>query len=137
MQLEQERIQAALADLRPMLEQSVCFKYSNEKNFINQLLVLNPSALSPWAQEPENQLWVGRSGFGCRPSARGRAVYATSIYTGKMERWDRSDFHGVAIYIRLPDWARERFEEFRQSEQGLQNQDDFQNDNDESEELEL
>jgi hypothetical protein len=125
MGVKQEKIQAAIDGMRPMLEESVCYKHSGEKDFTNQLLVLKHSNLAPWAQEPENQLWIADSGFGCSPSASGRAVYATNLFDGEKARWNRSDFCGVAIENRLPEWARDRFEEYQQA-----------NNNEESEEIE-
>ena len=122
MGLEQEKIQAVIDGMKPMLEQSVCYKHSAEKDFSNQLLVLKPSALTPWSLEPESQLWIAKNGFGCSPTARGRAVFCENICDGEKASFDRSAFYGVAIANRLPDWAREKFEE--------------QNQNEESEELE-
>jgi hypothetical protein len=122
MGLSQEKIQAAIADMRPMLEQSVCYKSSDAKDFTNQLLVLKASKLAPWAKEPENQLWVAKNGSGCRPTASGRAVYCQNIFDGEEARWDRSDFHGIADDARLPDWAREKFEEYRQEQENSESE---------------
>jgi hypothetical protein len=138
MGMEQERIQDVIADMRPMLDEKVCFKHSNEKNFKDQLLVLKASTLASWALEPENQLWIAKHGFGTSPTARGRAVYCENLFDGEEARFNRTDFCGVAIYTRLPDWARERFEEYQKQQQDQQEQQNQDNqDNDESEELEL
>ena len=47
-----------------------------------KVLVMSPMTLreSYWA--PENQLWLATGGFGCAPSAAGRAVYATCLGDG-------------------------------------------------------
>jgi hypothetical protein len=114
MGLAQEKIQAVIADMPPLLDEKSCFKNSGGKDYEGQLLVLKPSALAPWALEPENQLWIASGGFGTRPDAGGRAVYAKCLYDGESARWNRSDFYGVANVNRLPDWAQEKFEEYQQ-----------------------
>ena len=53
-------------------------------------------------------------GFGCSPTAAGRAVYATCLSDGEHTRWDRSDFIGILREEHLPDWARESLEQIRQ-----------------------
>lgn len=76
-----------------------------------KVLVMKPSTLkeSYWSQE--NQLWVATSGFGCSPSAVGRAVYATCLGDGEDNvRWNREDFLGVLKDELLPDWAREQLD---------------------------
>ncbi len=38
------------------------------------------------------KLWLRESGFGCSPTASGRAVYATCLGDGEKTRWNREDF---------------------------------------------
>jgi hypothetical protein len=118
-----------------MLDEKVCFKHSNEKDFTDQLLVLKASALAPWALEPENQLWIAKYGFGTSPTASGRAVYCENLFDGEEARFNRTDFCGIAIGNRLPDWARERLDEY-QNQQEEQNQDN-QNTDESEDEFEL
>ncbi len=61
--------------------------------------------------------WEACSGFGCSPTASGRAVYATCLGDGENARWDRSDFIGVLKDEFLPDWARTKLEELHPPEQ--------------------
>ena len=70
---------------------------------------------SYWA--PENQLWLATGGFGCSPTAAGRAVYATCLGDGEHTRWDRSDFIGILREEHLPDWAREQVEKLKNSQE--------------------
>lgn len=111
--LEQEKIQDAIFDMLPMLDDKSCFKSSNQSDYKGQLLILKPSALAPWAKEPENQLWIAKNGFGTSPDARGRAVYAKSLFDGEDARWERNDFYGIANPEKLPDWARNRIDELQ------------------------
>lgn len=81
-----------------------------------KVLVMSPMTLreSYWA--PENQLWLATGGFGCAPSAAGRAVYATCLGDGERTRWNRSDFIGILKEEHLPDWARESLEQIRRED---------------------
>lgn len=60
---------------------------------------------------------AGGSGFGCSPTASGRAVYATCLSDGEDARWNREDFTGVLDEQYLPDWAVEKLTELRSSRQ--------------------
>lgn len=53
-------------------------------------------------------------GFGCSPGSRGRAVYFEDLFSGKRCRWDRTDILGIADREKLPDWAKEKAEEYEQ-----------------------
>jgi hypothetical protein len=114
MGLEQQKIQNAIFDMLPMLDEKSCFKDNDRRDYTGQLLVLKLSALAPWSIEPENQLWTAYQGFGTRPDAGGRAVYAKNLFDGEETRFDRADFYGIADPSRLPDWAQKAFDEYQQ-----------------------
>lgn len=78
-----------------------------------KVLVMSPWTLkeSYWSQK--NQLWLTTGGFGCSPTAAGRAVYATCLGDGEHTRWDRSDFIGILREEYLPDWARGQVEKLK------------------------
>ena len=94
-----------------------------------KVVVINPRHLKEEYWSPENQLWLATGGFGCSPTAAGRAVYATCLIDGDENRWDRSSVLGVIKEEYLPEWARERLvqmqkmdepeEEIRQNELNL------------------
>ena len=125
MGLAQEKIKAAVSDMPPLLEVKQCYATSDRRDYTGQLLILKPSALAPWAKEPDNQLWIASHGFGTSPTASGRAVYAQNLFDGEKARFNRADFYGVANVNRLPDWAQKGFADYME-----------QQNNDESEELE-
>jgi hypothetical protein len=127
MGVAQAAIQNAISDMPPMLSERQCVYANNSGEYTGRLLILKPSALAPWALEPENQLWVATHGFGCRPTALGRAVYAVNLYDGEKARFDRSDFFGVADTRRLTYTARDLFREYKEQQENLN----------ENEELEL
>ena len=90
---------------------------ADELDYTDKVLILRPGALKEECWSPRNQLWYGETGFGCSPTARGQAVYATCLGDGEKARWDRADFLGVLDEQYLPDWAMERLAELRPSEQ--------------------
>ena len=67
------------------------------ENLAGKVLVLNPNALAPQFQNRAGMLWRAGGGFGCYPSSRGRAVFATCIADGENARWDRADFIGIFV----------------------------------------
>ena len=104
----------ALAELQ-MFDRSHCDSLSGQ-DLEGKVLVMSPMTLkeSYWSQE--NQLWLATGGFGCSPTAAGRAVYATCLGDGEQTRWDRSDFIGILKEEHLPEWARESLEQLRQEQ---------------------
>ena len=75
----------------------------------DKVLVLSPSVMKEICWTPSNQLWVAHGGFGCSPTASGRAVYATCLGDGEENvRWNRQDFIGILKDELLPDWARDQ-----------------------------
>lgn len=104
----------ALAELQ-MFDRSHCDSLSGQ-DLEGKVLVMSPMTLkeSYWSQE--NQLWLATGGFGCSPTAAGRAVYATCLGDGEQARWDRSDFIGILKEEHLPEWARESLEQLRQEQ---------------------
>lgn len=86
-------------------------------DYTGKVLILRPNVLKEEYWSDRNQLWVGESGFGCSPTASGRAVYATCLGDGEKARWERADFLGVMDEKYLPDWAQEKLAELRGSDQ--------------------
>ena len=95
-----------------------CVGRPHEQDYKGKVLVMSPGTLRESCWDPRDQLWLGEGGFGCSPTASGRAVYATCLGDGEQARWNRSDFAGVLEEKYLPDWAREKLEELRGPQQG-------------------
>ena len=102
----------ALAELR-MFDRSHCDSL-NGQELEGKVLVMSPYTLKESYWTPENQLWLAIDGFGCSPTAGGRAVYATCLGDGEHSRWNREDFIGILREEHLPGWARENLEQMRQ-----------------------
>ncbi len=96
-----------------LFDHSHCVPGSREQDYTGRVLVLSPDTLKESCWKPENQLWYAESGFGCSPTASGRAVYATCLGDGEKARWDRADFIGVLDEQYLPQWAKEKLEELQ------------------------
>ena len=77
------------------------------------MLILSPDTLRESYWQPENQLWLALSGFGCQPHARGRSVLCTCLGDGETTRWNRSEFVGIIRDECIPDWAAEKLAELR------------------------
>ena len=58
----------------------------------DKVLVLRPDRVKPQYHNRRSLLWLAEGGFGCSPTAMGRAVQATCIGDGEECRWNRSDF---------------------------------------------
>ena len=94
-----------------------CEEDSRKQDFTGKVLVLRPDVMKESCWSPQNCLWKADTGFGCSPTAMGRAVYATCLGDGEQARWDRADFTGVLKDEFLPDWAREKLEELQAQKQ--------------------
>lgn len=81
-----------------------CIPKSNETDYENKILVLNPEALIKNCRTAENSLWIAYNGFGCTYGARGQAVYVKSLFSGQECRWERADFLGVVKPESLKKW---------------------------------
>ena len=82
-------------------------------DYTGKVLILRPNALKEEFWSDRCQLWVGETGFGCSPTARGQAVFAVCLGDNEKARWSRSDFIGVLDEKYLPDWAEEKLAELR------------------------
>ncbi len=94
-----------------------CVGERQEQDYTGKVLVLSPNTLRESCWTPRDQLWYAEGGFGCSPTASGRAVYATCLGDGEQTRWDRADFTGVLDEQYLPAWALEKLEELRGPQQ--------------------
>ncbi|OLN26573.1 DUF4406 domain-containing protein [Desulfosporosinus metallidurans] len=86
------------------LDTEDCIPRSNEMDYEDKILVLNPEALMTSRRTAENSLWIAYNGFGCTFGARGQAVYAKSLFSGQECRWERADFLGIVKPESLKQW---------------------------------
>lgn len=112
-----EQFRKAQAQLQ-MFGQTHCEDLTGQE-LEGKVLVMSPYTLKESYWAPENQLWLATGGFGCRPTATGRAVYATCLGDGEQCRWNREDFIGVLREEHLPDWARDSLEQLQSQKQDI------------------
>jgi len=93
----------------------------NNEDYKGKILIVSASWLGENYKSPENQLFLAQSGFGCSPSAVGRAVSGQFLIDGENARLDRGDFVGVLDEQHLPDWAKEKM---RQEQTASDSQDE-------------
>lgn len=96
-----------------MFDQAHCDSMTGQE-LEGKVLVMSPYTLKESYWAPENQLWLATGGFGCRPTAAGRAIYATCLSDGEHVRWNREDFIGILREEHLPDWVREKLTQLQQ-----------------------
>ena len=79
----------------------------NERRLVSILRLLCERLVKPV------HIRLAEGGFGCSPTASGRAVYATCLGDGEQTRWNREDFTGVLDGQYLPGWAQEKLDELQ------------------------
>ena len=86
-----------------------CIPESSQYNYENQFLVLKPGVSSKGKDmTADDSIWYARNGFGCIYGARGQAVYAESLLTGKYIHWERHDFCGIVKPESLKEWLLDK-----------------------------
>ena len=88
----------------------------DDGEYENKILVIKPSTLREEYQTPENQLFCATSGFGCNPGKTGRCVSGYYLVDGDSASFSREEFYGVIRDECIPDWAKEKLEEFNSDE---------------------
>jgi len=73
-----------------------------------QVLVLKPDMLMDEYKAPESQLFLAQNGFGCVPTASGRAIFGEFLIDGEQAKFHRQDFLGVLKPELLPAWVIEK-----------------------------
>lgn len=94
-----------------------CIDDQKGQDYTGRVLVMRPNTLREECWDVRDQIWLAEGGFGCSPTASGRAVYATCLGDGEQTRWNRVDFIGILDEQYLPDWAREKLNELQAQKQ--------------------
>jgi hypothetical protein len=88
-----------------------CLPNSDKIDWTGKAIIVKPEALSPEFRTSEHQLVLCTGGFGAKPDAMGRAVYADELHSGKKTRYDRQNIAGIADPSKLPEWAVKKLAE--------------------------
>ena len=95
-------VRSMYADLN-LWDKNHCDKYAD---FTGKIAVLKLEILKDEYKSPDYQLFYCTDGFGCFPTASGRAVYGEFVKDGERVRYNREDFLGVLKPEYLPDMAK-------------------------------
>ena len=90
-----------------------CVPGGMEADLRGKVVAVRAEVLSPEYRACSHQLMLATGGFGCSPNARGQSVFATNLYSGEENRWNRSDILGVVAENTLPDWAKGKLAKLR------------------------
>lgn len=66
-----------------------------DQDFTGKLALIRKGAINPAYHAPEQRLVRCEAGFGCNPTATGRAVYVEFIADGEDSRWNRNQIECV------------------------------------------
>lgn len=72
----------------------------------NKFVILSPESLGENYRDAKYQLFFAESGFGCSPTASGRAVYGMFCFDGDETRVNREDILGTATDEAIAEWKR-------------------------------
>lgn len=112
--LELARVYRGSATADAPLEARDCLPDGMDMDLEGKVVALKASILRPEYRACSHQLMLATGGFGCSPNARGRTVFATNLYSGEHERWNRGDILGVVAEDTLPGWAHEKLARLRE-----------------------
>ncbi|GHU45709.1 hypothetical protein FACS1894120_1050 [Clostridia bacterium] len=83
-----------------------CLPGSKDEDFKGKLVIADPNALLPEYRSSTSQIIECSHGNGCSPTAIGRSVFGTELYSGKLVTYDRSNILGICDESKLPQWAK-------------------------------
>ena len=83
-------------------------------DYTGRIVVLKAEKLSDEYLSPDSQLFYAETGFGCSPDSGAKKVFGRFLDTGEQTYIFRSEIAGALKDENIPDWARQRAEEFRQ-----------------------
>lgn len=86
---------------------------TDEGNYENRLIIMNPLTLKDEYKTPEFQLFYATSGFGCDPSKFGKMVSGYFLKDDEYAQFRRSDFIGVMKDECIPEWAQKKLEQYQ------------------------
>jgi hypothetical protein len=93
-----------------------CVPNSLNENLVGKVIAIKAESLYPEYRALSHQLCIATGGFGTSPTARGRKVYVTNVYSGEKEQFNRSDILGVVLPKRIPKWAHDKISALSQNQ---------------------
>ncbi len=118
-----EAVKTEIAE-RQLLEMTIsadqCHENDLSKSIVGKIVAIRADVLRPEYQTADHQLVLVNGGFGAAANARGSAVYATNLYSGKESRYERCDIQGEVKPEHIPHWAMEKAARIREREKKRQ-----------------
>ena len=118
-----EAVKAEIAE-RQLPEMTIsadqCHENDLSKSIVGKIVAIRADVLRPEYQTADHQLVLVNGGFGAAANARGSAVYATNLYSGKESRYERCDIQGEVKPEHIPHWAMEKAARIREREKKRQ-----------------
>ena len=97
-------------DLTPFTKED-CLPENRDRSIVRKVVVINPESLRKEYRHSAYQLVYAEGGHGAN-GGRGNAVFGTSLATGEKGRWERFNVLGEIRPDRMPDWAKEKLEDY-------------------------
>lgn len=127
MELFAQRVQEQCAKVREQWAQitvprepvtaDMCYPHDYGQRLVGKVVAIKTTSLRPEYRTADHQLVLVNDGNGAYSNSRGTACFSTNLYTGEHVRWERYDVLGEVKPECLPEWAKEKLEAIRQSEQ--------------------
>ncbi len=95
-----------------LITEADCIPDHYSKDINGKIIAIDPKVLKPEFQRADRQLYYVTGGFGASANSRGSAVFCTNLHTGKSTRYERMDVMGEVKPECLPEWAKEKAQEF-------------------------
>ncbi len=95
------------------IEKDECVPDGMKGDLEGKVVAIRADILLPEYRARSHQMFLAQGGFGCSPTARGRTVIGTNLYSGEHERWHRQELIGVVDEAILPAWAKEKLAALR------------------------
>jgi len=93
-----------------------CHKNDLSKSIVGKIVAIRTDVLRREYRSADHQLVLVNGGFGAAANARGSAVFATNLYSGKESRYERHDIQGELKPEHIPHWALEKAAMIRERE---------------------
>jgi hypothetical protein len=96
--------EAAGLPLQP-LGSGYCLPDIQNADWKGHVVIISPEHIAPEYRSAEHQLILCTGGYGANHAARGQAVFAQELFSGKKMRYERFQVAGIADPARMPEWA--------------------------------
>lgn len=93
-----------------------CHENDLSKSIVGKIVAIRADVLRRECRSADHQLVLVNGGFGAVANARGSAVFATNLYSGKESRYERRDIQGEVKPEHIPHWAMEKAARIRERE---------------------